>query len=145
MSKQITLQGVKDRIYQASAEAVEDRLEDISYYATHTALTGGGKGEGVDTGAYVTSFSIVRAGQGGGRSRTSNNKPTGQDPAQKKQEGYQQLLGDIQGLNLKQMLEDERTKITLRNRAPHAQEVENGANWGTPGYAVFAKVRRRFG
>ncbi len=144
MSKQITLQAVKDRIYQTSAEAVEERLEEISYYATHTALTGGGKGEGVDTGAYVTSFSIVRAGQGGGRSRTSNNKPTNQDPSQKKQEGYQQLLGDIQGLNLKQMLEDDRTKITLRNRAPHAQEVENGTNWSTPGYAVFAKVRRRF-
>lgn len=145
MAKQITLQAVKDRIYQASAEGVEQRLEDIAYYATHGALTGGGRGDGVDTGAYVTSFSIVKAGQGGGRSRTSNNKPTDQDPAQKKQEGYQQLLGDIQGLNLKQMLEDERTKVTLRNRAPHANSVENGENWSTPGYAVFAKVKRKFG
>ena len=153
MAKQITLQTVKDRIYQASAEGVEKRLEDIAYYATHGALTGGGRGDGVDTGAYVTSFSIVRAGQGGGRSRTSNNKPTGQDPAQKKQEGYQQLLGDIQGLNLKQMLEDERTKVILRNRSPHAKDVEDGwgkdveDGWGvaSPGYAVFAKVKRKFG
>lgn len=133
---QVTLQSIKDRIYQASAEGVEQRLEDIAYYATSVSP--------VDTGAYVTSFSIVRAGQGGGRMRTSNNKPTGQDPQQKQQEALGQLYTDIGNLNLKQMLEDDRTKITLRNRSRHADNVENGTNWSTPGYAVFAKVRGRF-
>ena len=144
-SKQITLQATKDKIHQVASEQLEDRLEDISYYATHTALTGGGKGDGVDTGAYVTSFSLLPAGSSGGRSRTSNNKPTDQDPAAKKQEGYSQLLSDIQALDLKGMLESGNAKVTLRNRAPHASDVEDGSSWNSPGYGVFAKVRRRFG
>lgn len=143
-SKQITLQATKDRLAQVTAERVEQRLDDIAYYATHGALTGGGKGDGVDTGAYVTSFSMGRAGFGGGRSRTSKGKPKNQSPSQKKQEGYQQLQSDIQGMNLKQMIEDGNARVTLRNRAPHAQAVETGENWQSPGYAVFAKIRRKF-
>jgi len=145
MAKQITLQATKDRITQVTAERVEERLDDIAHYATHGALTGGGLGDGVDTGAYVTSFSLVSAGSGGGRSRTSKGKPRNQNPSQKKQEGYNQLRGDIQALNLKQMLEDGNARVTLRNRAPHAGAVEYGEGWRTPGYAVFAKVRRKFG
>jgi len=133
---QTTLQTVKDRIYQASAEGVQQRLEDIAQLATSVSP--------VDTGAYVTSFSIVRAGQGGGRRRTSNNKPTGQDPTQKKREALGQLYVDIENLNIKQMLEDERTKITLRNRSPHAEDVEYGENWSRQGYGVFAKIRSEF-
>ncbi len=145
MAKQVTLQATKDRITQVASERVEERLDDIAYYATHTALTGGGRGDGVDTGAYVTSFSIVPAGSGGGRSRTSKNKPRNQNPSQKKEEGYNQLRSDIQTLNLEQMLETGNARITLRNRAPHAMDVEYGDNWSTQGYAVFAKVRRKFG
>src|SRR6056297_2354580 len=104
MAKQVTLQATKDRITQVASERVEERLDDIAYFATHRALTGGGRGDGVDTGAYVTSFSLVRAGAGGGRSRTSKNKPRNQNPSQKKEEGYSQLRSDIQALNLEQML-----------------------------------------
>jgi len=143
-SKQITLQATRDRIAQVTAERVEERLDDIAYYATHTALTGGGRGDGVDTGAYVTSFSMGRAGFGGGRGRTSKGKPRNQSPSQKKQEGYDQLKSDIAGMNLKQMIEDGNARITLRNRAPHAQDVEYGENWNSAGYAVFAKVRSKF-
>ena len=144
MAKQITLQPFVDKIYEATAKELEERFDDMAYYATHTALTGGGRGDGVDTGAYVTSFSMLKAGSGGGRSRTSNNKPTNQNPEVKKQEGYNQLQSDIQNLNIKQMLEDGNVRVVIRNRAPHAKDVENGTSWNSPGYGVFAKLGARF-
>ena len=142
---QATMNAVKDRIETVVAEGLEERLADISYYATHTALSGGGRGTGVDTGAYVTSFSIGRAGFGGGRMKTSDNKPTNQNPEAMKQEGYNLLLSDIQGMNIKQMVESGDMRFTLRNRSPHAREVEDGKNWSSSGYDVFAKIRSKFG
>jgi len=142
--RQITLQVTKDRISEITSQRVEERLDDIAYYATHTALTGGGRGDGVDTGAYVISFSMGPAGFGGGRSRTSKGKPRNQSPSQKKQEGYDQLKSDIAGMNLKQMIEDGNARVTLRNRAPHAEDVEYGDSWKSPGYGVFGKIRSKF-
>ena len=138
MAKQVTLKATKDRITKASANAVEERLKDISEYAVSISP--------VDTGAYVTSFSIGQAGFGGGRSRTSENKPKKQNPEAMRQEGLSQLYSDIAGLPIEQDLADGNAKFTLRNRAPHANDVENGTNWRrTDGYYVFTKVKRKFG
>jgi len=137
MSVQATFDRLKGRLNDMAEEQIENRLEDIADYATRISP--------VDTGAYVTSFSIKRAGQGGGRSRTSENKPRNQNPEQKRQEAYGQLLGDIQALNVSDMLEQGNVKITLRNRSPHARDVEDGANWRSSGYHVFARVRNKFG
>jgi len=137
MSVQATFDRLKGRLNDMAEEQIENRLEDIADYATRISP--------VDTGAYVTSFSIKRAGQGGGRSRTSENKPRNQNPEQKRQEAYGQLLGDIQALNVSDMLEQGNVRITLRNRSPHARDVEDGANWRSSGYHVFARVRNKFG
>ena len=146
-SIQATMNAIKDKIENLTVEKVEERLEEISYYATHTALQEGGLGGGVDTGAYVTSFSIGAAGFSGGRKRTSRGKPTKQDQAAKKEEGYNNLLSDISGINIKQLLEAGKLKFTLRNRAPHGRQVEDG--WPTKegkreGYHVFRKIRSKF-
>lgn len=137
MSVQATFDRLKGRLNDMAEEQIENRLEDMADYATRISP--------VDTGAYVTSFSIKRAGQGGGRSRTSENKPRNQNPEQKRQEAYGELLGDIQALNVSDMIEQGNVRITLRNRSPHARDVEDGANWRSSGYHVFARVRNKFG
>lgn len=135
---QATFDGIKNKVETAAANAVEDRLMDIAQYAVSISP--------VDTGAYVTSFSIGKAGFGGGRMRSSSGKPRQQNPEEKRQEGYSQMLEDINGLNIKQDLEQGNARFTLRNRAEHARTVEDGSNWSrTDGYYVFTSVRRKFG
>jgi len=137
MSVQATMSRLKGRLNDLAEEKIEERLEDLADYATRISP--------VDTGAYVTSFSIKRAGAGGGRSRSSENKPRNQNPEAKKQEAYGQLLTDIEALNISDMIENGNVRITLRNRSPHARDVEDGANWRSSGYHVFARIRRKFG
>lgn len=136
-SIQQTFDRLKGRLNEMAEVQIEDRLEDLADYATRISP--------VDTGAYVTSFSFKQAGQGGGRRRTSDNKPRGQNPEQKRREGYEQLLSDIPALNIKEMLEQGNVKITLRNRSPHSRDVEDGENWQSDGYHVFTRIRRKFG
>jgi hypothetical protein len=138
MAKQVTLKATKDRIKAVAEQEIEERLKDVAEYAVNISP--------VDTGAYVESFSMGRAGFGGGRSRSSNNKPKNPNPEAKRAEAYSALVGDIQGMNIKQMLEQEDVRFTLRNRAPHANTVEDGSSWQrTDGYYVFTKIRNRFG
>lgn len=137
MAKQVTLKAIKDRVNQIAAAELEDRLQNISNYAVYISP--------VDTGAYVESFSIGRAGFGGGRSKKSDNKPKGANPDAIREVGRQNLYQDIQGMNIKEMIASGNVKFTLRNRAPHARDVENGESWQKDGYHVFAKVRRKFG
>jgi hypothetical protein len=137
MSVQATMSRLKGRLNDLAEEKIEERLEDLADYATRISP--------VDTGAYVTSFSIKRGGASGGRSRSSENKPRNQNPEVKKQEAYGQLLTDIQALNISDMIENGNVRITLRNRSPHARDVEDGANWRSSGYHVFARIRRKFG
>lgn len=85
----------------------------------------------VDTGAYITSHSI-RTTRGGGRSRTSHNKPRGQSPEAKAVEALDQLMSDIAALPADQ------EQVFLSNNAPHANIVEY-----THGYAVYEGVRNR--
>lgn len=137
MSVQATFSKLKGRLNDLAEEKIEERLEDLADYATRISP--------VDTGAYVTSFSIKRAGQGGGRSRSSENKPRNQNPEAKRAEAYGQLVTDIQALNISDMLEQGNVRITLSNRSPHARDVEDGANWRSSGYHVFTRVRNKFG
>lgn len=137
MSIQATFSKIKGRLNDMAEEAIEERLEDLSDYATRISP--------VDTGAYVTSFSIKRAGQGGGRSRSSEGKPQNQNPEAKRAEAYGQLVQDIQALNISDMIENGNVRITLSNRSPHARNVEDGTNWRSSGYHVFTRIRRKFG
>ena len=145
MAKQITLKATKDRIEQVAAEKIQDRLEHVANYAVKISP--------VDTGAYVESFSMVKAGQGGGRSRKSDVRPNGvkkgvggANPETFREVAKNQLREDIEGINIKQMLEQEDVRFTLRNRAPHANTVEDGRDWQhQDGYYVFTKIRKRFG
>lgn len=140
-SIQATMQSVKDKIETATAQVVEEKFEEIAEYTIYVAVPD----QSIDTGAYVTSFSIGPAGFGGGRSRSSHNKPRRQDPRAKKDEGFSQLMSDIQGIDFKTMVESGNTKFTLRNRSPHSRDVENGGSWQKDGYHVFARIRNRFG
>ena len=110
---------------QTVEEKVKDQLTDIAQFATSRSP--------VDTGAYVTSFSIKHS-YSSGRSRTSNNKPRGQSLEAKRQEGLSQLVADIETLK---PLEND--LIVLSNGSPHANEVEY-----KHGYAVFSQVKDKF-
>ena len=137
MSIQTTFDGIKNRIETKSAEAIEERLEDIAQYAVMISP--------VSTGAYVNSFSIGKAGFGGGRAKSSKDAPRGQNEQAKQQEALGNLYTDIQGLAIKQELEDGNARFTLRNRSEHAQDVEDGEGWQrTEGYYVFTKIKRKF-
>lgn len=74
----------------------------------------------VDTGAYAESFSVRPSSDSGGRSRTSRGRPRNQSTEEFRQIAESNMLSDIQVLDLK-----DNTSVRLRNRAPHATEVEN--------------------
>ena len=138
MSKQTTLI-INPSLQQKMAalqfkadELLKDKLEAIADYAVSISP--------VDTGAYVESFSILPAGSGGGRMKSSetsarksrsvkNNTASRQDFVTKATEN---LLADINALNL-----ETTDRVILRNRATHAQDVEE--KWG---YHIFARVKR---
>ena len=139
---QVTLQATKDRITQVAAEQLEDRLQFIGNYAVTVSP--------VDTGAYVESFSLVPAGSGGGRMKKSDVRTASVREGTAAREDFasrakENLYSDIAKMNLQQMLEDGNARVTLRNRSPHAIDVEYGEDWSRDGYKVFAKVRRKFG
>jgi len=90
----------------------------------------------VDTGAYVTSFSIS-TGAGRPRGKSSDNRPKFQNEQAMKDTGYNQLVSDINKLDLRNT-----TSLTFRNGSPHATDVENGGpTWKRVGYKVFAQIR----
>jgi|TARA_R110000868_G_scaffold25485_1_gene99527 hypothetical protein len=86
----------------------------------------------VDTGAYVTSFSM-KTSRSGGRSKSSANKPRFQDKNQKRKEGLELLMEDIAYLDL-----EGKTSVTLSNGSLHAQDVERR-------HRVFEIVRNLYG
>lgn len=141
MSIQATMNAFKDKIENRVADEVEQQFDVIASYAVYVAVPD----QSIDTGAYVTSFSIGPAGFGGGRSRSSDNKPKNQNPQAMKDQAYSQLIGDIDRIDFKTMLESGDPRFTLKNRAPHARDVEDGANWKRSGYHVFTKIRDKFG
>lgn len=144
MSVQATFSRLKGRLNDIAEEVIEERLEDMADYAIRISP--------VDTGAYVESFSIKRAGSGGGRRKSSEARANGvrkgtggANPESFRAEAYKNLNADIQALNISDMLEQGNVKITLRNRSPHARDVEDGTNWRSSGYHVFQRIRNKFG
>ena len=83
----------------------------------------------VDTGAFAESFSVVPASSGGGRRKDSHGRPRGQDLPTYRSIALSNMTSDIEGL---QLLENK--SVSFRNRAPHADVVENK-------YQVFGAVK----
>jgi hypothetical protein len=119
---------------ETTEKKAKDKLRDIAEFAVAVSP--------VDTGAYVTSWSM-KPSYSSGRSRTSEGKPKNQNPEAKKQEGLSQLMSDIQ--SLKPL---ETPLVVISNSSPHAKSVEYGSqvddNWKRDGYAVFAQIRNKF-
>jgi hypothetical protein len=113
------LKSVENRVDQT----VKVFLEDFSKKATDISP--------VDTGAYVTSHSI-RTTRGAGRSRSSKDRPKGQDVGAKQAESLKQLKDDIA------ILPKNPEKIFFTNQAPHARAVENNPKYGT--FAILRNV-----
>lgn len=128
MAKQVTINQSFYKKMDALRNGVKERVwskgEEVVSYAVSVSP--------VDTGAYVESFSVVARGAGGGRSRTSNNKPSIVDKDSKKQEEAARLRADVRAID---PLEE--GGFTLRNRAPHSNEVEQKHN-------VFLRTKDRF-
>lgn len=127
MARQVTInQSFYDKIdsiKEMTEEKIKEEARDIANHAVNMSP--------VKTGAFVTSFSIVPRGSGGGRSRSSHNKPL-RDEAEAKDDARGQLMGDIESI---EMLES--GGFTLRNRAPHANPVERK-------YGIMASIRGRY-
>lgn len=113
-----------EELQNSTKREVWDKGEEIVSYAAAVSP--------VQTGAYVESFSVVSRGSGGGRSRTSNNRPILGDKEAKKQSEAERLRAEVRSID---PLESE--GFTLRNRAPHNKEVEQKHN-------VFLRVMDRF-
>ena len=88
----------------------------------------------IQTGAYVESFSVVGRGSGGGRSRSSNNRPVLPEGTKgaKKQDEAERLRAEVRAID---PLEEK--GFTLRNRSPHNKIVEEKHN-------VFLRTQDRF-
>lgn len=107
-------------------ERVWDKGEEIVSYAAAISP--------VQTGAFVESFSVVPRGSGGGRSRTSNNRPIlslGEKEGKKESEAAR-LRAEVRSVD---PLED--SGFTLRNRSPHNKVVEDN-------HQVFRRTKDRF-
>lgn len=118
---------------QTAEDAAKDKLIAIAQTAVSLSP--------VDTGAYVTSHSFKTNTSSRGRGKSSDNKPRGQNPQAKRQEGFDNLMSDINALDLSSL-----TKITLRNDSPHAEAVEHGEFWPRAnGYFVYTQIRNIYG
>lgn len=131
------------------ADMIDDALEDaarafftniardaieFSKLGSNPNSKGVGKGGGVDTGAYITSFSFI-TGRGRPRGKSSKGRPRKQDPNKMGAIGLEQLMSDLQRVDFKNT-----TSIVLNNGAPHAPYVEN-----KHGLLVFSKLRNKYG
>ena len=128
MAKQITINQSfykkMDQLENQVREKVWTKGEEVVSYAAAISP--------VQTGAFVESFSVVPRGSGGGRSRSSEGRPTVADKAGKKQEEAARLRAEVRAID---PLEE--SGFTLRNRAPHANDVEAR-------HAVFLRTKDRF-
>lgn len=134
-------QRLKTKLNEAQEEKVRRTLYDMAFDATQWSKRGDnfgskgvGRGGGVDTGAFITSFSF-NVGRGRPRGKRSSNRARRQNPEQMAQEGYQLLVNDINRLNLKGT-----TALSLRNGSPHARVVEY-----KHGLFVFNRLKVKYG
>lgn len=120
---------------------IDDLIEDGVKERLHSIARTAVKLSPVDTGAYVTSFSYS-VGAGRPRGKSSDNKPKGQNPEAKRQEGLNNLNSDIAKITDF----DTKSTIVFTNGSPHARDVEHGGpKWRKAGYKVFAQIRNIYG
>ena len=122
---------------EMAEQAVEEQVKRIADFAVNTTLTSKsnkGKMGAVDTGAYITSFSIS---YGRGRPRGKSSR--------RKQRNNPDLvgLGEVARANLYSDISKvdflNTSTVYLRNASPHAEFVEY-----KHGYYIFAKIEREF-
>jgi hypothetical protein len=123
-----------EAVTEAKLVAIARDAIEFSKFGSNPASSGVGMGGGVDTGAYITSFSFI-TGRGRPRGKSSKGRPRRQDPHKMGDIGFQQLMSDIQRVDLKNT-----TSVVLNNGAPHAPYVEN-----KHGLLVFSKLRNKYG
>lgn len=120
---------------------IDDLIEDGVKERLHSIARTAVKLSPVDTGAYVTSFSYS-VGAGRPRGKSSDNKPKGQNPEAKRQEGLNNLNSDIAKITDF----DTKSTVVFTNGSPHARDVEHGGpKWRKAGYKVFAQIRNIYG
>lgn len=107
---------IEDQLDAAKDTFLELMAEKAVQLSETMPPIGNGVGP-IDTGAYVTSFSITPT-SGAGRSRSSHGKPRKQSPQEMGSEALQNMQGDITNLGYNW------TKAYFSNRAPHAWAVE---------------------
>lgn len=133
----ITTKGDLLKEFELAKDNIKEELVGGFEYAASQAVME----SPVWSGAYVKSFSIQVNSSGPTRSRTS--KPDVRvDPGAAKSESIAQLSADI-SMAYNMDLEDIR-KLTLLNRAPHANSVESGTPT-QPSGGIFARARNRIG
>lgn len=129
MVTQVTLsprfQQKMEKLEELYGDKIEEKLVNLGRYAVEISP--------VDTGAFVESWSLRPIGSGGGRSRTSNNKPTKDYRAAKDDA---RALIEADAVTYKEQI-IERGGAVLTNRAPHAKEVDRK-------YDTVGRVRDRF-
>ena len=132
-----TLKRKLDAIDQMAEDAIERKMVAV---ATTTVLA-----SPVDTGAFVNSWSF-KDNLGGGRRKSSANKPTGQNPGSERGKALNNLVNDIRStVEATSPGGAEREGISLQvdnyyfiNRAPHAKSVEDK-------YQIIDQVVRQHG
>lgn len=115
-------------------EQVENKVKDKVWIKGEEVVSYAAAISPVDTGAYVESFSVVPRGSSGGRSRSSQGRPslpTGAKDA-KRQDEAARLRAEVRAVD---PLEE--GGFTLRNRSPHSKYVEKKHN-------VFLRTQDRF-
>lgn len=132
MSKQVTINQSffkkLARLEEIVGDKTEEKLMSLGSYAVQISP--------VDTSAYVQSMSFRPIGSGGGRMRSSNNRTP--LPSAAKQDAKDQAKAELAN-DLKAYRNDilERGGAVLKNRAPHANDVEDK-------YDVFRRTKGRF-
>lgn len=114
-----------EKLHELYGDKIEEKLLNFGRYAVEISP--------VDTGAFVESWSLRPIGSSGGRSRTSDNRPP-KDYRAAKDEARALIEADAVAYK-DQIIE--RGGAVLRNRAPHAKEVDRK-------YQTIGRVRDRF-
>ena len=130
-----------DKIEGLAENALEDQVRKIADAAIDITLTssridakGRKKVGAVDTGAYISSFSITY-GPGRPRGKSSRRKPRKRtDLYQLGESARADLYSDIERLDFSKV-----DRVELRNNSPHAELVEY-----KHAYYIFAKLEREF-
>ena len=144
MSKQSTIKINKSLdekmllLNQTIEGLVKDRLFSIADKAISLSP--------VDTGAYVESFSMLPVNKGGGRGKRSDARTASVREGTANRDQFTEIARANLYSDIEMYAMGEDDKVVLRNRSPHATDVENGGPyWRSSGYKVFAQIGNIYG